>query len=188
MSFGLGFWAAAGGGAAPAGGVAFEQIATTILSSNTSSISFSITGLGSTYKHLQLRYVERDSTNDIYGQIVVRFNGDTGSNYSGHTLRGNGSSVTSSGAANGTIITTGTGNTAPSGAFTGGIIDILDAFSTAKLKTVRILTGRVTPGDNEILFQSAAWQNTAALTSISVAGNGTNMLTGSRFSLYGIRG
>jgi hypothetical protein len=42
---------------------------------------------------------------------------------------------------------------------------------------------------NEIRLVSGVWLNTSAVSSISlVVGGGSNIVTGSRFSLYGIKG
>jgi hypothetical protein len=75
-----------------------------------------------------------------------------------------------------------------SGAFAAGVIDILDPFNTSKNTTVRILTG-LNASASKISLMSGAWYDTASLTSIQIfVGNSENILAGSRFSLYGIRG
>lgn len=185
MSFGLGFWAAAGSGEPPA----FEQITTTILGSSTSSVSFDVTGLGSTYRHLQLRYLARTSQSTPYGDVLLRFNSDSGSNYAWHQLRGNGSSVSSSASTSqAQILLEATGNTAASNNFGAAVTDILDSFSTAKNTTVRVFIARAESGDNGIFLKSGLWLNTAALTNVSLTVPSANFLTGSRFSLYGVKG
>ena len=180
--------------AAGAGGVVgtYELIETQILGSSQSSITFSNLGTySSTYKHLQIRLTARGSNNATWEINEMRFNGDSGANYANHLLRGGGSTVSSSGGGGGTSIGFETvGNTAPSGAFAAVIIDILDAYSTTKNKTTRTIWGRHNASDNAITLTSGLWQNTNAISSIVLTdgGGARSFLTGSRFSIYGIRG
>jgi hypothetical protein len=79
------------------------------------------------------------------------------------------------------------GNTATTGAFSGGVIDILDAYSTTKNKTMRIFCGHAVSGANAIELVSGAFYNTAALASTEIYALTGNLLAGSRFSLYGVK-
>ena len=68
------------------------------------------------------------------------------------------------------------------------IMDILDYGNTNKNKTVRALSGAASAA-NQIMLSSDLWANTAAITSLTVTCSGGGYYTtGSRFSLYGIRG
>jgi len=183
----LGILASSGGGAAGS----FELISTTILSTTAASVTFSTTGLGSTYKHLQIRSTIR--TDKSVGQSTfVRLNGDSGSNYAFHSLVGNGSSVTSNATTSYTSAvmylgsTPGTNTT--TGVFEPGIIDILDAFSTSKNKTLKAVNGNQSNVVTNLRFTSGLWMNTAAITSILISPETNNFIAGSRFSLYGIKG
>jgi hypothetical protein len=189
IPFGI-FSAGAGGGGGGAG--SYDLISTTILGSSAASVTFDVTGLGATYKHLQIRMTPRtDRASFSVDELYMRFNSDTGSNYASHMLYGTGSSV-------GSLATTtqtysrnlvGAGSTAPSSVFGAGVIDILDAFSTTKNKTNRALTGALGSGENQIRLSSGVWMSTSATTSVSLGPvNGTNFVSGSRFSLYGIKG
>ena len=74
----------------------FESIATvTVGSGGSSSISFS--SIPSTYKHLQVRCIARSSRTQNSGYGVIRFNSDTGTNYSYHSLAGDGASASAYG-------------------------------------------------------------------------------------------
>jgi hypothetical protein len=175
----LGIFSAAGAGGAEDG--TYELINTQILSSTQSSITFDVSSLTSTYKHLQLRTVTRSTGG---GNAFMTFNSDTATNYSWHLLYGNGSSaLVSSGANSSSMLVTAT---VPSGAnlFTPNVIDILDFASTTKNKTVRSLGG--SPATTEVVFFSGAWRNTAAVTSVTMGLS--SFVSGSRFSIYGIRG
>jgi len=180
MPFGLGFFATAGAGAAGS----FDLLETQILSSNTSSITFSsLSTYASTYQHLQIRAVAKtDRSGADNDTVIMRFNGDSASNYSCHYLRGQSGSVSSGANTSETkILCRAIGAT--DGNFGALVIDILDAFETTKYKTTRSLGGY----SNAILeLGSGSWRNTAALTSILLDQDvGSNFLTGSRFSLYG---
>jgi hypothetical protein len=186
MPIPLGVLAVAGAGAGPVGaGNAYEWLETTVLTGNQASVSFSNLNstYGSTYQHLQLRIVTRDTfTGGDGSTVLMRFNSDSGSNYAYHQLKGNGSSVTSNGNANQSRIVF---EQSSNGNWSADIIDILDPFETTKNTTVRILSGAQTTGF--ISLVSGFWNNTAALTTILLQTEGFNLAIGSRFSLYGMR-
>jgi len=183
----LGIFSAAGAGVVDTG--AFDLISTTILGSAQASITFDVSTLASTYKHLQIRTTTR-TVNAGLGvtALAIRFNGDSGTNYSYHRVTGNGSTVFSDGAANITNGFAGTNFYTGEVGYGGNVCDILDAFSTTKNKTVRFLGGGSNSG-KFIGLWSSAWRNTNAITSIVLTDNDSNNLAiGSRFSLYGIKG
>lgn len=177
---------ASSGGAALAD---YELISTTILGSAAASVTFS--GLGTSaaaYKHLQIRVVARHDVANQYDSGYIQFNGDTAGNYSFHELTGSGSSVASGGGSSSTRLwsTRLTGSSATANSFAGNIVDILDFASTSKNKTVRGFGG-LTSSSNLVQLVSGAWLSTSAVTSILLAPNSGNFVTGSRFSLYGLR-
>jgi hypothetical protein len=165
-----------------------ELIESVILSSNQSGVGFTnLNTYASTYKHLQIRMVARCAFSDPERSIYIQFNGDNGNNYSNHGLYGTGTSVASY-AATSFVFFIGSfaAANAPTGAYGAAVIDIPDAFSSSKNKTLKSLGGsRTTP---QISLRSGAWLNTNAVTSISLFDNTSNLVSGSRFSLYGIRG
>jgi hypothetical protein len=180
----LGIFSAAGAGGAVAGD--YELIQTQILTSSEASVTFSNLGnFASTYKHLQIRAVVRSSSS--FDNFFMRFNSDTGSNYAHHRLIGNGSTVTSTGSSSQTSMAVGVlSDSGTANVFSPNVIDILDAYSTTKNKTFRSLYGdTVSP---TIRLNSGFWINTASLTTINFTAGALNFATGSRFSLYGIRG
>jgi hypothetical protein len=182
----LGILASSGGAA----GGSYELISTTLISTNTTSVTFNTTGLGSTYKHLQVRATTRSNTsNNLVETFSLRFNSDSGSNYTKHSLRGNGSAVSSTGGTTQTLIEVSmeAGGGLPSGVWAGSVIDILDPFSTNKNKTVRSLSGAISNGP-QIAVMSGLWTNTSAVTSLLFENYGASFVAGSRFSLYGIKG
>lgn len=184
MPFSLGFWAAAGGGASAAG---MELISTTLLSGSQSSITFS--SIPSTYKHLQIRMTTRADSGGTSSVFYVRLNSDTGSNYSRHWLRGDGSTVSANAGSGETQAwlgyTTSSGDAA--NIFSPHVMDILDYASTNKNKTIRHLSGAI-GSFLQVGLWSAGWYNTAAVTSVTIFPTSNNFVSGSRFSLYGIKG
>lgn len=181
---------------AASGGVIgdYELISTTILGSTASSVTFSsLDTYSSIYKHLQIRVACMFDTPN--SNIQARINGDSGANYARHALRGNGSSASGSRAnsINQMLVHYNQDNTSTTEPAS-SVIDFVDAYA-AKNKTMRAFSATTSGANkNQIYFSSGLWMSTASLTSITIqAGtsfdsSGGNFRTGSRFSLYGIRG
>jgi len=169
----------------------FELIASTILTSSESSITFgNLNQWSSTYKHLQIRYLSRESSTGA--NTFMRLNNDSGNNYSEHQLYGDGSGIgsTATSSVNKPYIGSLASSSDPTGVFAAGVVDLLDPFSTSKNKTVRTFSGN-SPGataSRYIFLRSFAYYSTASLTSITVLAQSADFVTGSRFSLYGIKG
>ena len=181
-----------------AGGLAignYDSIATsTVGSGGVSSVTFS--SIPSTYKHLQLRYIGRTNRATYSSDsLAIRFNSDSGSNYSYHLLYGQGSSIAAAAVTSTTLMESPSSTTAAaSNPFAGGIIDVFDYASTNKNKTLRTLGGF----DNNtgsanlegyVTFASGLWMNTAAINTITLTPkNGSLFTEYSSFALYGIKG
>jgi hypothetical protein len=127
----------------------------------------------------------------VEDSVELTVNGSS-SGYSYHNFRGTGSTVTAGGAGSLdrtypalSLCSSGSGFTNIFGA---GIIDILDYANTNKYKTIRTLFG-VDGDSNRIGLSSGSWQNTAAITSISLKDqNGGNFVQYTSVALYGIKG
>ena len=106
-----------------------------------STITFS--SIPSTYKHLQIRWLARDNFASQGSDANMRFNSDSGSNYSWHQLTGDGSTAQAYASTSQTAMRAGrvTGTTAGTNVFGVTVLDILDYASTSKNKTVRNLAG-----------------------------------------------
>jgi len=172
---------------AVAGVPAYDLLETEILTGSQATVTFSSLGSYSDYQHFQIRYAVR-TTRDLASDITqIKFNGDSGSNYSWHRLRGNGSAMDSDGQSSQSYMraTYVPSTLTASNIFGGGVIDILDPFDTNKNTTIRAFGGET--ANNYVAIHSGAWYNTAALTSITIDQFGTNFVTGSRFSLYGLK-
>ena len=184
MPIPLGVLAVAGAGAAGAAG-AYDLLETTLISTNTASVTFSGLGSYSDYKHLQIRLLARASNDN--SNVLMRFNADTGSNYALHGLYGSSSSVLSFASTSQTYIVAGESslNSHAANSFSPAVTDILDFSSTSKNKTVRTFSGNQI--ETFIALRSGLWMSLNAVTSISLFLNSGSFVAGSRFSLYGIK-
>lgn len=185
MSPVLGIWASA---RPPVAATSFESIATVTVGSGAQS-EIDFTSIPSDYTHLQIRGIARDS-NSTTQQLRMRFNGDTGSNYTLHYLLGDGASASAGGSANTTHIQMVYCVALNSyTAFGGAVIDILDYKDANKYKTVRALAGYDRNGnDSYIALDSGVWRNTNAINAIKLYLTGANFAQYSSFALYGVKG
>ena len=173
----------------------FESIATTTVGSGGSS-TVTFDNISGTYKHLQVRYIARNSgTGDAFIAMKWIFNSDATAVYSNHYIYGNG-------AATGSAATTSASSAGGDGLigmikdnaagytnmFAAGVLDILDYKDTNKYKTCRLSWGQDLNGSGRVALQSANWQKTAAITRIDFSCATGNFMEYSSFALYGIRG
>lgn len=162
----------------------FESIATVTAAGSETSATFS--SIPSSYKSLQLRINMRDTaSNDVYLQL----NGNTGTNYAWHRLRGINSTVTAGGSSSTDKMFLGFGNNDlnTSGVF---IVDFIDYASTTKNKTVRGFSGLDDngAGNSQVILTSGLWMSTSSVTSLSVVTfAGGTFRPGSTIALYGIK-
>ena len=167
-------------GAGGAAGGSFESIATAAGDGSSGTITFS--SIPSTYKHLQVRILNKTASGTP--DLLMRFNNDAGTNYNFHILRGNGSTVTAE-----RYIAASITNPV-SDHFQASITDIFDYTSTSKNKTSRTLEGRENNSAGEVGMWSHLWFATpAAITSIKFEhSTSVNIAQHSIFALYGIKG
>lgn len=167
----------------------YELISTTLITTNTASVTFDVSSFAGTYKHLQVRVLAKSSTtpND---SVDLTFNTDTANNYSYHAIYGNGSSIGSESAINApscySVAQLATSSDANQ--FGASIVDILDAFSASKYKTIRSIKGAPQSSGNLIQLVSGNWRNTAAIASVKLTARASNFAPGSRLSIYGLKG
>ena len=181
----LGILAAAGGAVAAAG--SYDLLVTDILTSSSSSITFASLGTyAADYQHLQIRMVGRTNRASTSDYIKVQLNGDTGSNYAYHYLYGTSSVSSYADTSNSEMVFNRfSGASASSNIFGSIVLDLLDAFETTKYKTLRSLGGEAAVSIN---LNSGLWMNTNSITSVKIEpGSGSSLITGSRFSLYGLK-
>jgi hypothetical protein len=175
------------GNGAGGGGGSYESIATATAAGGETSITFS--SFPSTYAALQIRGIMR---RNAAGSAAVgfRINGITTSTYIYHSLYGDGANVNADG------VTTSAFMRGPRQASTTDAANIFGAFiadipnyaSSTQNKTVRWLGGYDANGTGEIHLKSNLFNNTAAITSITMYFGGDALAAGTTFALYGIKG
>lgn len=172
----------------PAAAGDFESIATvTVGSGGSSSVTFS--SIPQTFAHLQLRMLLRSTGGSTFTFGKIYFNGDTtNANYAAHRLSGNGSSANA-----GATTTDGSfgdfaGPSAPANVFGVSVVDILDYTNTNKYTTSRYFNGVETNTYGDVRISSQLWENTAAITSLSISQwDNDPFVQYSHFALYGIK-
>jgi hypothetical protein len=174
-------------GAGLAAPIGYNSIATTTVGSGGSStITFS--SIPQTYKHLQIRALARNTVANTDDNIHIRFNSDTGNNYSCHFFYGNQTSK-AAGVAGSSDLMIGfrvPGASSSANMFGVGVVDILDYNNSNKYKTIRSITGHNQNGSGSVWLFSGNWRNTSAITSISIFYGANNIAQYSSFALYGL--
>lgn len=159
----------------------YIPLATITLSSTDSQIDFA--NIPNTYKDLILICSSQPSTGNK--NLLMRVNSDSGSNYTGVFMSGDGSSTASSVSADTNRVQLDSrayGNTSNTHLH---LIQFMDYSATDKHKT--ILTRASAAGLGVDAFASR-WASTSAITSISIFYDAASVASGSTFSLYGIAG
>jgi hypothetical protein len=161
-------------------GPTYEPIATTTITSNTTGITFS--SISSSYTDLILVLSIITQTEDA--SINLRFNSDTGTNYSYTSLYGYSSSAASGRTNSSAQIRIlgeyyGTSTTIP----TLAKVHIFN-YAGSTNKTVLSEASGDKNGTGEVGRFSGLWRNTAAITSITI---NNNVSSGTTMTLYGIK-
>lgn len=171
----------------PAG--AYDALATvTVPSGGAASIEFA--GIPAGYKHLQLRILARSGATASGGNYMnMRFNSDSGTNYTYHALLGDGSSATAAALAsqNAIYLQRMSNNNDAASIYGALVVDLLDYSNTNKNKTVRNLGAYDANGSGRIYLVSSAWMNTGAVSSISITPESSTFNQYSTFSLFGVK-
>ena len=161
-----------------AAGATYTPIATYTAATAQSSITFS--SLGS---YTDIRIVANMKDSNLYG--LIRFNSDSGTNYSRTWMYGDGTSAVSIRTSNDTAIYYGA--TASGSEFLLSTIDVMNYSNSTTYKTSLLRQSQASSGGQAGAYVYL-WRNTNAITSISFASvTGTSTIaTGSSISLYGI--
>lgn len=178
-------WAAGGGGG---GGGALALIDEVITSGSQSTVTFS--SIPNTYRDLIVRVRGRGDTGSTFTSPLLRFNGDTSSNYDYEDAHWFGS-ATSFGQTTGAsslllgYIPAGSSNTGLAGITETLIADYRGTVFFKSTNT--LLSGPLSTSSNAFgggQF-SGSWQNTNAITAVEVLLSAGNFVNGSVVSLYG---
>jgi hypothetical protein len=160
----------------------YEPIATTTLGSAASSVTFS--SISGTYTDLILIANTIIASVSGFPECSLRFNSDTGTNYSNTYLLGTGSSAVSGRGASYTYADCGYLAANSSNPNT-RIINIMNYSNTTTNKTI-ISRGSSVNGAQVIAYANL-WRNTSAINSITIFTQSDNYTAGSTFTLYGVK-
>lgn len=167
-----------------AAGFTHTPIATTTLASAAASYTFS--SISGSYTDLVLVMSGQSVQATTYDNLVIQFNGDTATNYSRTRLNG----YSAGGATDRSLSTTShligpiTGTSYSSSIFSPSITHIMN-YSNAT--TYKPALYRSNSQDGYVQLGVALWRSTSAITSILIKTlSGSNLATGSTFTLYGI--
>lgn len=155
------------------------------------SVTFDVSTLASGYSfnHLLVRVMGRCDASVTHREIRLTVNSDTGGNYFGSYSEGDAATTTSDfGDSSATSIWAGyvAGASATSGNAGWSEILCLEYAGTTFRKQFQI-RGGVMSAANRVLSASGQWNNTAAITGVTVTvGTGGSFITGSKVRLYGI--
>lgn len=146
----------------------------------TNATSVTLSSIPATYTDLVLIM---NGTASSGTNVYVRFNGDTGANYSSTMLAGNGSSATSGRNANDTSIQAFFGYYDTTGGTT--IMQVMNYSNTSTNKTA---LARYNYTTNEARMAVGLWRNTSAINSITLlTSNAATFPSSTTFTLYGIK-
>jgi hypothetical protein len=156
----------------------YENIATTTLVTATNTITFSSISGSFTDIIVMASYPAPASNMNA---IRLRFNSDTGSNYSHTFLEGTGSVAQSGRASSQTYLQIGYQNTAGAGNF---ISQIQNYSNTTTNKTA---ITRFSHPASEVGAYVGLWRSISAIDAIEISCQVSNFPIGSTFTLYGIK-
>ena len=163
----------------------YQLISSNVLGSSAASVTFS--AIPATFTDLVLRISTRVNYASVDGNILIRFNGDTASNYSYTFVYGNGSSAVSSRGSTTRIVGASAteGTSATSNTFASAEIYI-PSYLVSQNKPISI--DSATENNATEAYRGATaglWRDTSAITSINLEGG--DFVSGSSFYLYGIK-
>ena len=168
----------------------YESIASATGTGSSDTITFN--SIPSTYQHLQIRWIAKDTAGSTTALLRLTCNGVAGTSYAHHQIFGDGAAVTASGAASVAFSVAGViRSNATANVMGAGIIDIHDYTSTTKNKTIRTFSGsdaNTGTTADRVYLTSGLFNDTTAISSIALKTTGTAFSTTTVFSLYGIKG
>jgi hypothetical protein len=168
----------------------FDSIATaTVGAGGSSTVSF--TSIPATYKHLQIRYMAKDTYSAVADFTSFGISGNGTNTWRNHYLMGDGADPYAGSIGLGLVLyATPNSHSSLANRFGVGIIDVLDYADTNKNKTFRILNGEENNTNNTLgrmTFQSLLKVDTTAISSLTFTGD-SGFAQYTQFSLYGIKG
>jgi hypothetical protein len=154
----------------------YTPLATVTLGSAAASVTFS--SIPATYRDLILVITAQRTGTPV--NVGMRFNGDSGSNYTSVYMTGTGSSA-ATGIVSSTNFQLDLYPYPPSSGFNNYIVQMMDYSATDKHKPILV---RVNDAGNATEASAGRWASTAAVNSLALTLSNFN--TGSTFNLYGV--
>lgn len=157
----------------------YESISSVTLTSNSTTVTFG--SIPQTYTDLVLVIVAKITSGGL--DMFIRFNSDTGSNYSYTQLYGNGTSAASARGSSQTVGIAGSVYASNDGVAINHIMNYSNTTTNKSWLT------RFSRGDGSAQIFANLWRSTSAISSFELSsGNPAGTFTsGSTFSLYGIK-
>lgn len=164
--------------------VTYDPIATQTLGSAAATVTFS--SIPSTFTDLVLVVSGRSTNGSGDDSMYMRFNGDSGTNYSWTRILGNGSAASSFRLSNQTVGTIDgiSGGSTASGTFSATIANFQNYSNTTTNKTI---LGRSNVAGSYTVANVNLYRSTSAISSMVLSLATGNFATGSTFTLYGIK-
>jgi hypothetical protein len=153
-----------------------------VLTSSSSSVTFS--NIDQSYTDLVLVTNVKGPTSNLES-LRLRFNGDSGTNYSVTWMRGDGTSASSGRETSQNVLLVGRAGF-QSEMFSPNIIQIINYSNTTTNKTCLVRSSAPQTTSGEAWTNVGLWRSTAAITSIVVSLDTSLFAVGSTFDLYGI--
>jgi hypothetical protein len=162
--------------------ITYEFIASTTLATTSNVVEF--TNIPGTYTDLVLYASLRTNEAQIESNATISFNG-SGANKNSRTLYGGGTGTGNSYTYADNIYIWTSGASATASIF-GNAIYHIPNYTTSNAKTVSIDSTMEHNGTCSMALTAGLWDNTAAVTSITITSGGGNFVQHSSAYLYGI--
>lgn len=161
----------------------YEAIATTTLSSAQSTVTFST--ISSAYTDLILVIAGQNTSSTTNYDIYLRFNSDSGANYSTTRLYTQGGAAYSDRLTSWTAVWNGYWYGTGSSRISTTITQISNYANSTTYKPC--ITRQYNAGHESTFATSSVWRNTNAISSIVLSSPSTTFGIGSIFTLYGVK-
>ena len=157
--------------------ITYEPIATTTASGSVSSITFS--SISGNYTDLVI--IVNGSTAGSDNTLIVRFNSDTGGNYSYVAIDGDGTTTSS-------YVESNTSEPQAGSMSTGNTTSIINIMNYSNTTTYKTYIGRGNVPASRVRGFIGLWRSTSAITSVTIFNNAASNFTNTTtFTLYGIK-
>lgn len=162
----------------------YEKVQSVTLSSTQATVTFTSISGAYTDLVLVLNPIANTATNSY---PFMRFNSDSGANYGRTFIRANGTSASTDKAPNETLAYLIGGNVVQTDSAFNGIVHINNYSNTTTNKNWLARTNSATGTNAGIEVTAGMWRSTSAITSIAITCGDNSFVSGSTFTLYGIK-